>query len=257
MRKAETSSRTSTVLGWIIGAVIGAAFCLVAWMPITEKFSGGNTVLAAFLLLCMTPIAVLTSVVGGWVTASRVLPYFSRSPNSADDQKKRRRQLLGLLLSVAVAFAAPVWITVELGKPPSDTAMLRHFDSQEHTFDNLVRMAREDGRLRRVDDDWTDPDAVTIGISKARVEAYRKLLRVAATPRGYRASSVCCEYQFYFWVRGSAISNSKSKGFAYRESPPSNVVQTLDGMDFGFREYSMSYRHIRGNWYLFYEFAPG
>jgi hypothetical protein len=65
---------------------------------------------------------------------------------------------------------------------------------------------------------------------------------------------------FYYWDIGSAVSSDTDKGYAYLTMPPFNLLPSLDGShpderngDNGVK----TYRHIRGNWYLFYEYIPG
>ena len=65
----------------------------------------------------------------------------------------------------------------------------------------------------------------SLSLTRERLAAYRKLLRDAGTPRGFKALSDGAGYDFYFWLRGSAIADDVQKGFAYRTSPPPGIVQ--------------------------------
>ena len=58
---------------------------------------------------------------------------------------------------------------------------------------------------------------------------------------------------------GSAISSDIAKGYAYLTVAPIEVLVSLDGYrpEPGRDEVIRVYRHIRGNWYLFYEYIPG
>jgi len=160
-------------------------------------------------------------------------------------------------LGLPTAFLAIYWVAREAVKPPSDSVMIRHFDRQHTAFETLVKMAQADKALVRVDEDWTmPPDAQRIGVSPQRLAAYRELLREAGTPRGFKALQGSAGYDFYFWLRGSAISDDVEKGFAYRPSPPKHIVQTLDGVRGDPGRSMVVYRHIRGDWYLFYEYIP-
>jgi hypothetical protein len=59
---------------------------------------------------------------------------------------------------------------------------------------------------------------------------------------------------------GSAISSDTIKGYAYRTRPPMEVLNSLDGFRPNPKDADDTikvYRHIRGNWYLFFEYIPG
>jgi hypothetical protein len=99
-------------------------------------------------------------------------------------------------------------------------------------------------------------DTKSVGVSPERLADYRKLLRDVGTPRGFQVSKGRDGFNFFSWMRGSAISDDMDKGFAYRTTPPSSTVQTLDGIRAESRDGFIAYRHVRGNWYLFYEFTP-
>jgi hypothetical protein len=160
-------------------------------------------------------------------------------------------------LGLPTAFLAIYWVAREAVKPPSDSVMIRHFDRQQAAFETLVKMAQADKALVRVDEDWTmPPDTQSIGVSPRRLAAYRELLREAGTPLGFKALQGSGGYDFYFWLRGSAISDDVEKGFAYRPSPPTHTVQTLDRVRGDPGQSMVVYRHIRGDWYLFYEYIP-
>jgi hypothetical protein len=241
----------------IIGAVIGAVFGLIAAVAMVRLLSHGNTLGEGFLLLVAAPLGILAGAVTGAAVTVRIAPHLRERPTSDAGQRSRKRLILGLLLGIPAAFVVVVWVAREMVEPPSDSAMLRHFERQEVTFDKLVEMAGSDKGLVRVDVDWTMPaDTQSVGVSRERVAAYRKLLRDAGTPRGFKVSPENAGYDFYFWLRGSAISDDVTKGFAYRTSPPPIIVQTLDGIHADPGKELVAYRHIRGNWYLFYEFIP-
>ncbi|MGH7866176.1 MAG: hypothetical protein ACREP9_00765 [Candidatus Dormibacteraceae bacterium] len=241
----------------IIGAVIGATFSLIAAVAFVRLLGYGNTLAEGFLLFIAAPLGVLIGAVAGTVTAVRVFRRLREKPRSVTGQREQKRILLGLLLGLPAAFLAVLWVAREAVKPPSDSVMIRHFDREEAAFDKLVKMVSADKALVRVDEDWTMPaDTRGIGVSARRLAAYRELLREAGTPRGFKVLQANTGYDFYFWLRGSAISDDVEKGFAYRTSPPEHIVQTLDGIRADSGKYMVVYRHIVGDWYLFYEYIP-
>jgi hypothetical protein len=241
----------------IIGAVVGAIFGLISAVALVELLSNGNTLGEGFLLLIAAPVGVLTGAAGGALVTVRVVPHLRKTPPSVAARRGQKRILLGLLLGIPAAFVVVIFIAREAVKPPSDSAMLGHFERQQTTFESLVKMASADKGLARVDENWTMPaNTQSVGVSRERLAAYRKLLRDAGTPRGFKALSDDAGYDFYFWLRGSAISDDVQKGFAYRTTPPPGIVQALDGVHVEPGKYMVAYRHIRGSWYLFYEFIP-
>jgi len=242
----------------IIGAVVGAVFGLIAAVALVRLLSDGNTLGEAFLFLAAAPLGFLPGAVVGALLTVRVLSRLRERPASVAGRREQKRMRLGLLLGTAAAFVIVLLVAREAAAPPSDASMLRHFERHEATFEKLVTMAGADKGLVRVDEDWTLPARTqSVGVSGERLAVYRKLLRDAGTPRGFKVSQDAVGYDFYFWLRGSAVSADVQKGFAYRASPPPGIVQNLDGIRADPGKYLIAYRHIRGPWYLFYEFIPG
>lgn len=240
----------------IIGAVIGAAFGIVSCFELLPVLCGGNMLAAGFLFLPGAAVSLTAGSFAGAMTATRVAKHLGE-PATAAQRRSRRILVMSLLLGIPSAFVAVVWIGAKAMEPPSDAAMLRHFEHHETTFAALAEMATADKGLDRVDENWTMPaDTNSVGVSTERLEAYRRLLSQAGTPRGFQVSKAHDGFDFFFWLMGSAISDDTDKGFAYRSTPPPSTVQTLDGIRANSREPFIAYRHIHGNWYLFYEFIP-
>lgn len=190
----------------IIGAVIGAIFGLISVTALVELLSNGNTLGEAFLFLIAAPLGILTGAAIGALVMVRVVPHLRKRPTSVAARRGQKRILLGLLPGIPAAFGVVIFIAREAVEPPSDSAMLRHFERQQTTFEKLVKMASADKGLAQVDEGWTMPaDAKSIDVSRERLAAYRKLLRDAGTPRGFKALRDDAGYDFYFWLKGSAI----------------------------------------------------
>jgi hypothetical protein len=209
------------------------------------------------------PAAPVSLIVGGFagaLAAERIALRVGVAPSTEAQRRSRRLIFLALILGVPSAFIAVVWIGRETMKPPSDAVMLRHFQRHEPAFAALAEMASADKGLDRVDDSWTIPsDTRSVGVSPERLAQYRRMLGEAGTPRGFqvrRRQDGDNGINFLFWLQGSAVSDDIDKGFAYRIVPPATVVPTLDSIQPISREGFIAYRHIRGNWYLFYEFIP-
>ncbi len=244
----------------IVGVGIGAAFGLVACYVLLPALCGGNLLAAGFLFL---PAAAVSLIVGGYVgalAAKRIAMRLAMTPSTDAQRRSRRVLFLALILGVPSAFVAVIWIGRESRKPPSDAAMLRHFERHESTFVALAQMASADKGLDRVDDNWTMPaDTRSVGVSPERLAQYRRMLGEVGTPRGFHAgrrSDGDDGIDFLYWLEGSAVSDDIDKGFAYRTTPPVTVVPTLDGIHPMSRNGFVAYRRIHGNWYIFYEFIP-
>jgi hypothetical protein len=241
----------------IIGAVIGAAFGLLASVALIRSLSDGNIVEEGFLFLPGAPVSLLVGAFAGAIMAMQAARRLGAKSISTSGRREKRRFILALVLGIPAAFVAVIWIAREAVEPPSDAAMLLHFDRHEGALDTLAKMADADKGLDRVDQDWTMPaDTRSVGVSSERLADYRRLLRDTGTPRGFQVSQGHDGLNFLFWLRGSAISDDTDKGFAYRTTPPPRTVQSLDNIRTDSRNALIVYRHIRGNWYLFYEFIP-
>ncbi|MBK5956970.1 hypothetical protein CCR97_01885 [Rhodoplanes elegans] len=89
------------------------------------------------------------------------------------------RLSLALVLLAAVAAAAVVLLgrgPFGTGAPPSDAAMLAHFETQRAGFEALAAMLAEDRGLRRFGADWSDPPTpAAAGVTADRLVRYRRL----------------------------------------------------------------------------------
>jgi len=137
---------------------------------------------------------------------------------------------------------------------PKDQTLLDNFKKHELDFEKLITMIRSDKKLRRVDDTWTDPgDPQSIGISQERIREYRAMFSKMSIPRGFYAFHDSERFIFIASSHGLSVSGS-AKGYAYLEEKPDLVVTNLesywskDGRSF------TAYQHIKGNWYLYFDF---
>ena len=242
------------VLGSIFGVVIGLLVAIVTTHndPLGILFIGIGTMLAG----------VLFGSIGGAIAGLRLF-YRSGDPTERGRTRTKRVVLLStaVISSAAILIVLLVWI-IRIGMtPPSDQRLMSNFDKHEATFSKLIEMLKTERDLIRVDQDWTEPkDPKTIGVSPARITTYRELLREARVPRGLHSEPFRYEVDFFYWTIGSAISSVTTKGYAYRTRPPIEVLNTLDGFRPDPKDADDAvkvYRHIRGNWYLFYEYVLG
>ncbi len=137
---------------------------------------------------------------------------------------------------------------------PSDDALLHNFHRHEAEFEQLLVMLRTDNKLERVDNTWTRPeDPATIGVTAARVDTYRDLFLKLAIPRGCTAYHAPERFMFTASTFGLSVSGS-AKGYAYMTETPEVVVPNLDTHRSADGRSFTAYRHIKGNWYLYFEY---
>jgi hypothetical protein len=154
-----------------------------------------------------------------------------------------------LLLSVAL-FASCNFPDFS-GQPHlPDEQLIENFKTHRAEFEKLVAMVLEDKSLTRVDEDWTQPE----NLANLRVAEYRQLFKVVGTPRGVSARLNRESIEFIASSQGWAVHGS-SKGYLYSEKTPEYYGKPIDGLDeisLAERPYGSGYRHIEGNWYLYF-----
>ncbi len=164
--------------------------------------------------------------------------------------------MLGLVIGVPALVLGMFYALDHHDDPPSDQQMLANFHQHRTTFNQLVRMAQADKGLTRIGDDWTIPDdPLSVGATPSRIAQYRKLFGVAGTTSGFGADAESVE--FYYWGHGSAISSDTDKGYIYAKKPPTPILPSLEGCHPNGENLTFAYRHIEGNWYLYYKYLPG
>ena len=137
---------------------------------------------------------------------------------------------------------------------PSDETLLQNFNVHEKEFDELLTMLRADKKLERVDVGWTRPDnPASIGVAPERIKSYRELFKKLDIPRGFYAYHAPERFSFIASASGLSIGGS-GKGYAYLEDQPELVVASLDNYRSPTGRSFTAYRHIKGNWYLYYDY---
>jgi len=248
-------------LAIVVGAILGAPLGLVVALLVILLISGNNFFAAAFMSVYGAPIGALLGFIAGGISAPRVLNYIRANDQAGRIRAKRLVSVIGGVVATTAAVVGLLALMLRVDNtPPSDRELLSNFDRHEKTFNQLIEMVKADKELTRVDTDWTNPrEPETIGVTAYRITAYRRMLADARVPRGFQTQGFLIEVDFFYWMIGSAISSDITKGYAYIEGPAFNVVDSLDGYKPKPRadDVIKVYRHIRGNWYLFYEYIPG
>jgi hypothetical protein len=170
------------------------------------------------------------------------------------------RQLAPFLLA-AILLPNVACLTFPDRPHPSDDELLLVFNAHEAEFDQLELMCREDAHMSRVAPDftwkkdnvaWPRPES-ELGITKERWDEYRELFTKLGIRDGlgnYQPD----EARLFVNDRG-LVTGGSSKGYAYLYKPPKHLQNSLDNFDFknSNADGETAYRHIRGNWYLYYD----
>ena len=136
----------------------------------------------------------------------------------------------------------------------TDQVLLQNFKRHEADFEGLLTMLRTDKKLVRVDDTWTRPDdPSSIGVTPERIKSYRRLFLTLHIPRGFYAFHDPERFTFLASTRGLSVTGS-AKGYAYMEDKPDLVVTNLDTYWSADGRSFTAYRHIKGNWYLYFDY---
>jgi hypothetical protein len=126
---------------------------------------------------------------------------------------------------------------------PTDAELIRQFSAQRTALEELRRMFTEDGGDGRIASDFTRG----ITLSSDRWHAYQTRFADLHMPLGIEGYRKCDCVEFIVSASGLAVSGS-AKGFYYSASSPAPIVDQLDNPG----DARILYRHIEGNWYLFY-----
>jgi hypothetical protein len=167
------------------------------------------------------------------------------------------------MLACIVAFAL-----TGCASDPTDDAMIKAFQENRQEFESLKAMVTHDKYLNRVDMDWTDPAVPsTVGVTSERIAEYRRIFQRLGITRGFQAYGDRTEIEFIAHAEGLSVSGH-AKSYCWREFPPAETVNSIDALrakkseeyqkyldhkTSSFEEHVIAYRHIDGNWYLFYE----
>jgi hypothetical protein len=170
----------------------------------------------------------------------------STSPPLESQSMDLRQWLMAAEFSFAIAAGDaqhPIW---------PDDLLIAAFRQHRSTFEELRQMILADSRLRRVDEDWTDPrDPTTIGVSPERIATYRRLFSEVGCGRGFGADPTG-GIDFISGSSGLVVAGA-SKGYCYLESPPSlTVTNTATYRPPHATEDYKVFRPIEGHWYLYF-----
>ena len=145
-------------------------------------------------------------------------------------------------------------ITACSSRHPSDETLIAEFQGHKPQYNKLLEMFLADKDLGRVAYDFTRPDEPEkFGITQLRLQEYRTLFKELKLSAGIEGYAPKDSVMFLRSTRGLSVSGS-SKGLAYLLKPPALVVNSLDDYRSQDRRSFTAFRHIEGNWYLYYDF---
>lgn len=229
--------------GCFLGGLFGyaCAMLLVSWLT-----DGDTWGLAIFSMLFVVPLGAIGVGSGIW-GALKILDRIRLA-----GEPRRRRSWIQIaaalvylpfgLYSYASNCESRQWL------PPSDEEMIANFREHRSDFDRMVSMFLADKGAGRMNDEH--------GSSGEQFQRYRDLLSRTNVRHGLERhddGTILASV----WAIGSAVSDDKSKGFAYLLKPPKASRASLDNYDPAQRLPETVYRHIDGPWYLYYDYLPG
>jgi hypothetical protein len=132
---------------------------------------------------------------------------------------------------------------------PSDEDLIAHFRDHESDFAEIVEMLKTDTEVSHLSFDSVSPDGA---VDDRRWEAYKKIMKKA----GVGSVHACWEErpglpEISFHTHASHYNLDYDKGYAFSRRVPSPLAEDLDIAIKEIPSYGVSYRHIKGNWYIY------
>lgn len=237
-----------------LGAFLGSIFGVVSGACLALITAQGDELLSVMNMLLSVPISGILFLVTGI--------FVGRGLNLILDRASNYQDWVRIVIFSALIYLSCLGGLVYLAHrstsisqdPPSDEVMLDHFAKNRTNFETLRQMVSKDSGLQRVDYNWTHPDnPEEVGVSEERIQTYRELLQKSGVPRGFSHYPNNPEIEFYYWGQGSTISSDYIKGYLYTAKPPKPLYKTLNTHSM----FENGFRHIEGNWYIFYKYIAG
>ena len=130
---------------------------------------------------------------------------------------------------------------------PKDKDLLENFKQHRTELSRVVQMLGEDRKLQAL---WPDSITPKDAIDEDRWNEYRRLMSSIGT-RGIHAN-LGKESEVMF--RSDSLNYaSYDKGYVYSEKMLEPLKESLDLKRTEVPPYQTYYKHIEGNWYLYYE----
>jgi hypothetical protein len=174
-----------------------------------------------------------------------------------------KTKLILLILSLLIVIGG---IIIALKPHNSDLMMTVLFYKDKNKLNELVEMFNKDTQIGGIIGNYVSPSDFSIYpqpkkealISDSRHNAYLDLLKeigfFATIQRDHNNKELIRIQATYYSEEpdGDGAYSTSSKGYAYCPTEPSPIVSSFsdDKMEY-------SYKHLSGNWYIFYETGYG
>jgi hypothetical protein len=136
-------------------------------------------------------------------------------------------------------------------QPPTDDDLIENLRAHAVEFDRLVAMSDEDAQLAWVGSTFRSSE---LGLTRERLDQYRDLFDTLGIEGGLtrnRWEDTPLVVSLFVWGQGM-LDGSSYKGYAYCRTPPSPLVTSLDTARETGTGRERVFRHVDGDWYLFY-----
>lgn len=139
-------------------------------------------------------------------------------------------------------------------KHPTDQAMLKNWRAHKNEFEHLRQMYSADKQLASVTATSAYPfhDAGEIGINANRLAEYRDYFQKLRLTNGIYGDDGKERVWFRASDQGFAMT-ATIKGYVFTKLKPEVLVEGLDNFRFKEGQGTQAYRHIEGDWYLYFE----
>ena len=170
--------------------------------------------------------------------------------------------MVGRSISAGVGVSIAVTVACGLfGSHPSDARLERVFVQRRSDFETLASMAEQEPEVVRIARDftwlkdnaaWPRPDSL-LGLSHERWDQYRHLFLVLGLDAGvaYCGPSDAGVLLLIASAKGLMIAGSE-KGYAFSRKPLECIEESLDAKPKGSVSGIPTFKHLDGNWYLYF-----
>lgn len=244
----------------LVGAVLGSALGGAAAVLAAIVSENGHLPDGLFKALAYAPFFLGCGAFAGGGTALFFLRYFRGKLQDGQVKRRSAHILSSLVLTSCVAISAMLWSAQRYTLAPSDQQLISKFEHHHAAFDTLISMAKADKDYIAVNSSTNIPEGSEgTSLSQKRVAEYRRMLSTADlhgrftaetdVSEGYEADLSC-------WSQGSSLTEVNIKGYAYLSRPPDALLNSLDDFEPDKNLDGAVYRHLQGNWYLYYSHIP-
>ena len=245
------------------GAVLGFFFGGVTVVLAVSLILAGDDFSQGFAIMTFGPIGLAFGAILGAVAALRVWDYVHGNHALKTSPKQKAWLVRGFAVGGPILVFGMLWLAFNLGGPPSDEQMMTNFQQHRPTFNQLIQMVQADKEGIHIDTAAMLPmNTQAPSIPLDRINTYRRLMKTVGLARWLTADAKATDVEMAYYANGSAISSDVDKGYVYLTQPPTPLMRTLDqygtdGDGSGRDTEVLAYRHIQGDWYLYYRYEPG